>query len=362
LSTNHSRRDKQIDGWRGIAVLAVLFDHLVRFRLGPFLPSCKWSDLASTEFPEIFRWFAFALHRLAEVSGATGVQIFFAISGYIITSLLLSEETSRGRISIGAFYVRRAFRILPPLFCYVIVCLLLRHSGSIAFPNAAVVSALTFTVNWESSQVGWFFSHIWSLSVEEQFYLIWPILFLLLPPSRRSQFLVALVGWLSMMTLIGLSPRNTVSFGCIALGALFASSPGYRLAIKRLAHGWLIVVTLSFILFSINLRSLPWLYSSIQSVIPFGITYILFASREVPLLRVPLTNPILQVIGLGSYSLYLWQQIFLAWPTDSGIPLSMLWLLPAIAFLSFTLIETPFMTLGRCLSETIKRKPILSTK
>ena len=283
-----------------------------------------------------------------------GVQVFFSISGFIITSLLLAEEQSRGQVSIGAFYVRRAFRILPPLWCYVVSCLLLREFGRIEFSNQSVFSALTFTCNLATSSTGWFFAHIWSLSVEEQFYLIWPILFTILPSRHRSRFLLATVIALSILTLFDLSSRNTVSFSCIALGALYACSPNCRLVISKYGSRWKIILVAIVILLSINLRSLPLLFAFIHMVIPFGISFILFASRSIPSMGSILSVKPIQVVGLGSYSLYLWQQPFLAWPTDVRLPALSLLLLPIVACMSFMLIEKPLMKLGRGLSDRIK--------
>lgn len=88
-------RDKLLDVWRAIAVLGVLFDHLIRFRLGPVFPVARISELRSLDGFHVFPWFSYGLQRFAEVSGALGVQVFFVISGYIITTLLYNEEHSK---------------------------------------------------------------------------------------------------------------------------------------------------------------------------------------------------------------------------------------------------------------------------
>lgn len=100
-----SVRLKTIDGFRGIAVLLVVFSHAVTYR-----------------FESESYLFSNYVRRLAGPLAEIGVQIFFVISGFIITSLLLREELANTKINIPAFYVRRTFRILPPLLFYMGCC------------------------------------------------------------------------------------------------------------------------------------------------------------------------------------------------------------------------------------------------
>lgn len=209
---------------------------------------------------------------------------------------------------------------------------------------------MTFTSNFESAHTGWFLSHTWSLSAEEQFYLAWPILLIFLPRSRRSAFLMAVVIGLGLLTISGLSNRNAVSFGCIAVGALYASSANCRLIIKNTSNPLICALVVIIIVFSINLQSLPGLYKTIRGLLPVGIAYILFSSRYFPRMSKILSSRPLQIVGLGSYSLYLWQQIFLAWPSEYRLFTPSLVLLPVIAFVSFTFIELPFSRIGNRLS------------
>ncbi|MCW3492336.1 acyltransferase family protein [Microbacterium sp. SSM24] len=128
--------------------------------------------------------------------GFVGVDVFFVISGFLITSLLLREHDATGRIRLGAFWIRRLRRLVPALVLVVAVCSTLAWlvGGDVLMRlGAQVMGAATFSYNWLSiaADTGYFggatpelFRNFWSLSVEEQFYVVWPLvlpLFLLLP-------------------------------------------------------------------------------------------------------------------------------------------------------------------------------------
>lgn len=182
MTTPSAPRFAGLDGLRAVAVLLVVLYHL---------------------FPG---WF---LH-----SGFVGVDVFFVISGFLITSLLLRERADTGRIALGAFWARRARRLLPALIVVVAVSAAAAWmiGGDVLVGLARqVFGALTFSYNWTSIAVGAsYFSgaepellrNLWSLAVEEQFYLLWPLLlplFLLLP--RR---------WMRVLTALALATASTV--------------------------------------------------------------------------------------------------------------------------------------------------------
>ena len=107
-------------------------------------------------------------------------MLFFLLSSYLITTLLLREFEQTGRLDLVAFYIRRALRIWPLYFVAVAVSiLLLPHFGFQHIPVAHVVGMLTFTFNWSQAALGYArtpASLLWSVSVEEQFYFVWPLL------------------------------------------------------------------------------------------------------------------------------------------------------------------------------------------
>ena len=145
-----------LDGLRAIAAMAVLLYH---------------ADLTWTP------------------GGFLGVEVFFVISGYLITALLLTEWRQKGTINLKDFWLRRARRLLPALYVLLVVTLtfaVVFLPGEVAGLRADVIAALGYVTNWFLifGQESYFESvgrpsvlqHLWSLAVEEQFYLIWPII------------------------------------------------------------------------------------------------------------------------------------------------------------------------------------------
>lgn len=116
---------------------------------------------------------------LSVVNGGTGVQIFFVLSGFLITHMLLNEQVRFGSISFKDFYQRRAARLLPVFYLYVVVGVVYLSWRQLPVPWDAVVAGIFYVVNYLQAFNGapaHFLSHCWSLAVEEQFYFLWPLL------------------------------------------------------------------------------------------------------------------------------------------------------------------------------------------
>lgn len=172
-----------LDGVRAIAVCAVMAFHLAR-PLGP----------------------------IPENGGWLGVDVFFVLSGYLITSLLLTERDSTGKIGLRRFYVRRFLRLAPLSVALVFGILVLQLAGvadrfALVLPWSGAVSILLYVSNWwvlaRPEALG-SLGHVWSLSVEEQFYFVWPTTILC-------------CGWLTRrraLRLVGL----VAAFGAVAIG------------------------------------------------------------------------------------------------------------------------------------------------
>jgi len=334
ISSGH--RHKPVDGWRGVAATFVVVAHAANYRL---------RDVEGVTIHY--------LQRISEPLATTGVQIFFVISGFIITSLLIRETHQRGRISIAAFYARRLCRILPPLICYYAAVLALTSAGFIVLPTSSLISSATFTCNTGIVDCDWWVAHTWSLGVEEQFYLIFPFAFLLLSAGRRGAILVAVL----LACIIGTAVQrpvfhaNFTSFGCIAAGALYATSPVLRSFCQRMTHlvPWLAVVVL------LMLVPLTRYAALLLPLLPLLIAYLVFAGNALRLPRIILESRVVQWLGLCSYSLYLWQQLFLA-DVDRylGTPPPLV-LLPIVVIASVWVVEKPFIRIGRYLSHKVER-------
>jgi peptidoglycan/LPS O-acetylase OafA/YrhL len=188
----HFAYQAPLDGMRAIAVIAVLLFHHYQFDPNK---RAGWSG------------------------GFLGVDVFFVLSGFLITSLLLVEHRREGRVSLRAFWTRRARRLLPALFVMLVFVAVLAAwvfpARDLAALRADAFSALFYVENWHRLHAPTTaVNHTWSLSVEEQWYLIWPIALaaLLAFTRRRLQKLVLMIG-----VLIGVS--------VVAMAALYTSGP-----------------------------------------------------------------------------------------------------------------------------------------
>jgi peptidoglycan/LPS O-acetylase OafA/YrhL len=186
-----------LDGMRAISVIMVITVHV----------------------PGRF-WQAFAFHQ--------GVIVFFVISGFLITTLLLREERSKGTVSFRGFYLRRAFRILPlyylVLAAYIGFILVLNLSpGDRTSLHAALPHYLTYTNEFANSNAP--FGQSWSLAIEEKFYLLWPaLMFALLAgrPRYRIAAVTILVLGLAAVHGAGVGPHWINGYAAILLGCLLA--------------------------------------------------------------------------------------------------------------------------------------------
>lgn len=321
--------------------------------------------------------------------GFLGVDVFFVLSGFLITTLITEEFERSGRINFGKFYLGRARRLLPALllmlFVVGLVAAIFYRDSAYAFRQDALASLL-YVTNWwyivadqsyfEAIGRPAFLQHLWSLAVEEQFYLIWPaIAFVLLKwRGRRAVFYVALIAALaSTAWMIALSLRNgypleadpsRAYFGSdthvmgLLLGASLAMvwRPG-RLS-RHLTAGAKAIVTAVGVL---ALLGVVWFYLQVGEYSPFlyrggffvlsAVVCVLIAAASHP--GVPF-GPILgaqpmRYIGQRSYGLYLWHwPIFVITRPGLDVPVTGAWnfvlrmaLTFLVAELSYRFVEIP---------------------
>lgn len=275
-----------------------------------------------------------------------GVRIFFVISGYLITTLLLKEQENRGEIQLKRFYIRRAYRILPAAFAFVIpVIVLHRHELS----RWDVAAAMLYLMNFDFA-TPWCVGHLWSLSVEEQFYFLWPGL-LRKWFRHRSAILIGVVAVAPVYSAVcyflkipgggyGTFPAvaDNLAVGCLA--AIF----GTRIGTIRRSWVWLMMVVILLVpQFAANTptRTLIMLFV-LWPAMHFSIAGILLCVVRQPFRFLNL-EPVV-FIGKISYSLYLWQQLFffppMPWPIYIALPAAF-----GCACLSYWFIEQPMLRL-----------------
>ncbi|HXI90480.1 MAG TPA: acyltransferase [Bryobacteraceae bacterium] len=317
-----------LNGWRAIAIALVIVCHS--------LPDCNPAWL-----------------------GKLGVDIFFGLSGFLITALLLEEHERTGSIDLLAFYRRRAFRILPPALVFLAVVGLsgLYKSGW------ELASTLLFFRNYLPVQYGTYATaHLWSLAVEEHFYLLWPGLLVLAgaPFMRRSigHGALAIALWRLAATsyhwasLAGVGPGQRTDFqldsllwGC-AVAFLYTDSATKS---KLILRPWLWAAMAAAVLTPNFIDGASPLLIVASVATPLLIPFLLAGAALQPqwILSRFLELAALQWIGRLSYSLYLWQEIFSVDGLKSqSLPLNLALTLAA-ACASYYLIERPMIQLGR---------------
>lgn len=256
-----------------------------------------------------------------------GVRVFFVISGFLITSLLLEEKTQFGSISLRLFYIRRALRILPAFFLFVGCVALLSVFRVTPVPVWSWLYVLTYTVNFAPfPPFPWVFIHLWSLSVEEQFYLLWPLA--LRGVRSKTCIAVAILAILARpathelqvlckFTLPGYGPFPLVCCP-IAMGSLLAmGSSQVRSLILRskfLSGGRALLCAL-ILIFLLDCIHTPddalgdFLTVVQNSMLTLCVARLVFIPTDMAG-RLLNSTPFV-IIGKLSYSLYLWQELFL---------------------------------------------------
>jgi len=322
-----SARDHVLDGLRAVAVLCVIVGHFILFRLASLTPS----------IPEF-------VNRVAGSLAVTGVEIFFLISGYVITRLLLHERHRHGRNDLHAFYARRVLRIIPAFYVYLGVITLFSISGYIPTPPNETLSAAAFLCN-TGLPCSWFVGHTWSLAVEEQFYLVWPSLCVLIFGQRLLPVLVLVVAALLIFSLVrGFVPfANNMSFLYIAIGALTATSRKLQSIIVKQVRT--VAWTSAAILLLAGILLLPDRLMLVGK--PLLLAILVFGAGNVKAASTLLQLRVFQMVGAASYSLYLWQELFLARVDAYRAGAPPVWLLPVVAALSWWLIERRGIAAGR---------------
>lgn len=303
-----------------------------------------------------------------------GVVVFFVISGFLITRLMLLEWVKNGRVSLKRFYERRAIRLFPASYTFIACVCLLSLAGIFHLRATDLWHAVSYTVNYlpnRGKQIG----HLWSLSVEEQFYLIWPLTFILLG-SRR-------VGWVAVGVIL-FGPCARFGDWLFLRGTPYHDLEMFPMVADSLAMGCLLAKLSDWLetksrylqlfrpIYSIGMLVLILVinrflgYSAVSvfgsSIINLALAVLIhrcvYCSRDM-VGRLLNWKPV-AFVGVLSYSLYLWQQLFLnrdsrAW--TATFPQNLIFAVAA-ALGSYFLLEKPLMKLRRRLRAPETSGPI----
>ena len=336
-----------LDGWRAIATLAVIFFHDRHYSFGPV--GTGW----------LFE------------HGNNGVDLFFAISGLLICWRLLEEEKAFGEISLRNFYIRRAFRILPPALMFLGAVGILSLMGVFQIGLREWLGALFFFHNYSSllGHLGMdsiFLDHFWSLAVEEHFYLILPATLALTRNRFRITALVSMTLLTEVHRLYVLQSRTWIFVGhhtdvCLdylmipALLAVIAQSRKVRERLTRWLRVWPLLL-IAVVVLIIGWSGSLWQVTASAILMPM----MLLGSVLNPhgYLARALEWPPLLYLGRISYSIYLWQELFFIGHFYRGVfPLGNLERTPlrfaatlALAMASYHFVERPLIKVGHRLA------------
>jgi peptidoglycan/LPS O-acetylase OafA/YrhL len=346
--TEKHRDIPSLDGLRALSILSVVLSHS-----NWYLPSILASSI---------------LFHETIANSRNGVTVFFIISGYLITNLLLREFDKTGGIALGRFYFRRSMRIFPAFYLLLLVIGVLTWRRVLPpLDLKSFLASATYTWCYYPQAAGYFVQHSWSLSIEEQFYLFWPALLVLLqgrrlvirasgviivlmPPVRvLSYFLFPSLRGLEYYLIYGW--LDTMMVGCL-LALLNRQEPFRRLKARFL--NWQTALGMAVVAFYLNPALVaalpkPWtglyalaLYPFVAAVCIAGV--LLFVVEHPHSLGGRFLNLTwLRWIGVMSYSLYLWQQLFLSEHLHL-LPYGYVFLLLA-SLSSYWLVEQPFLRL-----------------
>ena len=307
-----------LDGLRALSIMLVLMSHTL-----------KAQAMGKSQFEGIRSY------------ATVGVIMFFVISGFLITSLLLNEKNRRERIDIRRFYMRRILRIIPVCFLYIVLVFILNKPLLLVVENSAFVPAFCFMVNFFSVPV--VLGHLWSLSIEEQFYLFWPWI-MRLPLSRIIMVTLMIIAYGPLVRVIhyfnpSLETMTLMPFfkyaDCLMIGCLLAISrqtwPAFW-DLSLLSNRFLKLSAVALILFMPFIDRIKGFHVGYlttpfeNTIIAASAAYLIASSITIKDNNTYkfLNHPLMVYIGVLSYSIYIWQQFFLLspspyWPAWAGI-------------------------------------------
>lgn len=244
------------------------------------------------------------------INGSVGVDVFFSLSGYLITMLLIREQATKAYVCISCFYIRRAFRIIP-LYALTIVLYLIATYIAYRFTAdrqglkdwfSAFPWLATFTSEWRPASAGHLFGHAWTLGIEEKYYIIWPLLFSIFVVKFRGSGKVLLP--LAALVFF-LDQENVRGYVGLLFGSLLAVSVEnegfFKPVIKSTpAHVWVVLLISGYFVASVQGLKFNVLIS-----LPAAFLISSMINQDRNVYKAGLSHPALVRLGSLTYGIYL---------------------------------------------------------
>lgn len=338
-----------LTGWRAVGVIIVILGHFkLTLEKGNF-------------FHEILRVTVFA---------ELGVKIFFLLSGFLITSLLLKEKIITKKINVVNFFIRRFLRICPALYLYLVIVALINYYLELKMTSDHFLGPILYLYNFGLFQNNWLTGHTWSLAVEEQFYFIWP--FLLKSTNKLPAVcLTILLIIIPILKIIcndypNLSdillfpffvPASSIFAGCLLSLLTFKNKINLIITDNKNFKAIYFILTLICIYFIhycttrgiLNILTLP--FSNVLTDVCIAYLMLFSMLKKSSLIFRILNSNLFVQVGMVSYSLYIWQQLFIlpenVYPNSQlhiYFPINLI-LIFVIGFLSYNYFEKPILNL-----------------
>lgn len=341
------QRLPSLDGFRALSILLVLGEHASM----------------SIGYP-----------RSAEMlkplfSGYLGVRIFFVLSGFLISRLLLVEQRATGRVSLSRFYARRALRIVPAYAAYTAVLVLLQWWTPLHLSACDYLTTATFTKDLGCGR--WLDGHFWSLAIEQQFYLVWPALIAFAPPRWRLRAVWAAValapvarllcfrfGWYNWEVFSPFVNVDALMLGSALAIAEAADPARTRRFFERNPIAWRAFATAVVLANVFRDWVAPGGVLGVALIDTFAAVAVAYLVGSFVTVRrgaayTVLNAPAIAYLGAISYSIYIWQQPFFdayndfhAVPAVITFPLNLAAAF-AVATVSYHALERPLLAWRR---------------
>lgn len=345
-----------LDGLRALAILLVLFSHAIHTGIPSWLKNTfqYWSP------------------------GTVGVRLFFLISGFLITTILNNELIKNERIDFKKFFIRRMLRIFPAFYFYLLVLGVLSHLDIIAIDSLAIIYSFFYIQNLNVFQntvlfpTSWLVSHAWSLSVEEQFYIIFPFMlkyFKNVLQNRPFKVMIIMTLTCSFFRMLNYSfpDISRITGGVFFMHCDFLLYGAVLALYIKVFSGYFKEKLFPFRYLFLIVACIILVYTSrveYYSVINILISgnLILFSNLYILLFFLMFPNSTIgnlleygpvKAMGKISYSLYIWQQLFLG-STGHWTRFQFLTMYPynilivfMCALCSYFFIERPFLNLKK---------------